>query len=245
MSDKATEGKRAARSAGGSHAGGKGTKKLLGVAVAAGKKVREGYSASTARSLYLATVLGAWHAVIGVGKIVSGALGASAFACANGLYTVCMGASRLVTATGAVHAGSGSSRRYARIAGAMLTAASALFTAYAAWTLLHPSAVRYPKAAALLIVGFTLVEIGLNVKDLIQTWGAKTAIEKALRIIGLASSLIALSLTQEAVLAVMGVEHDPVVSACMRCAAGLAAVALGVYVVARTRPGAPAANGWK
>ncbi len=58
MSDKATEGRRAARSAGGSHAGGKGAKKLLGAAVAAGKKVREGYSASTARSLYLATVLG-------------------------------------------------------------------------------------------------------------------------------------------------------------------------------------------
>lgn len=53
----------------------------------------------------------------------------------NGLYTVGMGASRLITATGAVRAGSGSSRRYARIAGIMLMTASVCYVIYASWAL--------------------------------------------------------------------------------------------------------------
>lgn len=193
----------------------------------------------------MAAALGAWHTLLGIGKIVSGALGMSVFACANGLYTVCMGASRLVTATGATRGGSGSSRRYVRIAGIMLMAASVLYAAYAAWTSRHPSPGDYPRIAALAIVAFTLVEIGLNIKDLVQTRGAKTAIEKAPRIIGLASSLIALSLTQDATLSVLGIAYSPVIDARMRCLTGLAAVLLGLHVVLRTRPSSPAAGGWR
>ena len=241
---KARGNKRAGHSVRGSHAADRPARAVLRDAVTAGKKVRADYDASTARALYLATVLGAWHTVIGLGKIVSGALSMSIFTCVNGLYTVFMGASRLVTATGATHAGSSSSRRYARIAGVMLTAASLLYLAYAAWSFFHPSRV-YPKTAAFAIVAFTFVEIGLNIRHLIQTRGAKTAIEKALRIISLASSLIAVSLTQEAVLSVLGMGHDPTVDACIRCLAGLIAALLGAYVVARTRSGAPVAKGWR
>ena len=226
------------------HAAGQRAQGVLRDAVAVGEKVRKDYDASTARALYLATVLGAWHTVIGIGKIVSGVLGTSLFTCVNGLYTLFMGASRLVTATGAVRAGSGSSRRYARIAGAMLTVASLLYVAYATWSFFNPSRV-YQKPAAFAIVAFTFLEIGLNIRHLIQTRGAKTAIEKALRIISLASSLIALSLAQEAFLALLGFPHNPTADACIRCLAGLIAASLGAYVVVRARPGSSTAHGWK
>ncbi len=218
---------------------------LFDTARDANEKVRKDFDPSTVRALYLATVLGIWHTLIGLGKVISGVLGMSIFVCVNGLYTVGMGASRLITATGAVRAGSGSSRRYARIAGIMLTTASVCYVIYASWALFYPSMRNYPRTAAFAIVVFTFVEIGLNVMHLIQTRGAKTAIEKALRIISLASSLIALSLTQEAILSVLGIGHNPTVDACIRCMAGLIAVALGVSIVVRTRSGAPVAKGWK
>ena len=228
----------------GSRPSGRRAQDVLRDAVAAGENVRKNYDASTARALYLATVLGAWHAVIGIGKIVSGVLGTSLFACVNGLYTLFMGASRLVTATGAVRGGSGSSRRYARVAGIMLTVASLFYVAYAAWSFFHPSR-EYQRTAAFAIVAFTFLEIGLNVRHLIQTRGAKTAIEKALRIISLASSLIALSLTQEAFLSLLGFPHSPTADACIRCLAGLIAASLGAHVVLRARPGSSTAHGWK
>lgn len=218
---------------------------LLDTALDAGERVRKDFDPSTVRALYLATVLGIWHAFIGLGKVISGLLGRSIFVCVNGLYTAGMGASRLITATGAARAGSGSSRSYARIAGIILTTARAFYVIYASWTLFHPSTRDYPRTAALAIVVFTFVEIGLNIRHLVQTRGAKTAIEKALRIISLASSLIALSLTQEAILSVLGLGHNPTVDACIRCLAGLLAVALGVSIVVRTRQGAPVEKGWK
>ncbi len=218
---------------------------LIGAVSSASRRVRAGFDASAARSLHVAAVSGLWNVLLGIGKIASGALALSIFACVNGLYTLGMGAARLVTATGATRAGAGSTRRYARWAGIALMAASALYVAYAMWTYVHPVTARYSKMAALAIATFTFAEIGLNGKNLVQTRGAKGAIEKALRIIGLASSIIALGLTQEAILSFQGGGHDPAVNAYIRCLTGSVAFALGMYIVLRTRATAPKANGWR
>ena len=214
-------------------------------ALDASRRVRSDFDASTARSLHMAVASGSYNAVLGLGKIVSGAIGLSVFACVNGLYTVCMGVARLSTARGAAQGGAASSRRHAHVAGVMLTSASVLYMMYAGWTYFHPASSYYPKPVALAIATFTFVEIALNIKSLVQTRGSTSAVVKAIRIIGMASSIITLALTQEAILSFQGAGHDPAVNAYIRCLTGLAAAILGAYVIVRTRPGAPETNGWR
>lgn len=67
---------------------------------------------------------------------------------------------------------------------------------------------------------------------------------KAIRIIGVATSVITLALTQEAILSFQGADHDPAVNAYVRCLTGGIAALLGVYVIVRARPGGPT-KGWE
>ena len=209
------------------------------------EQIRAGFDASTSRTLHLAVVSGAGNAFMGLGKIISGVLGLSVFACVNGFYTVCMAFARLSAAGGAARAGAeGLSRRFAFGAGAMLFVASILYLMYAGWSYFHPTVSHYPKYIAIAIATFTFVEIGLNIKSLVQTRKSTSAVAKAIRVIGVATSIITLALTQEAILSFQGAGHDPSVNAFVRLLTGGIAALLGLYVITRTRPGVPEGNGW-
>lgn len=209
-------------------------------------RVRADFDASTARTFHLTVVTGGGNVLLGLGKIVSGAISLSVFACVNGLYTVCMVLARLSAVGGAAREGGyGSTRRFAHAAGIMLLVASVLYCMYAGWSYFHPTTSHYSKYVAIAIAAFTFVEIGLNMRSLVQTRGTTSAVAKAIRVIGVATSVITLALTQEAILSFQGARHDPSVNAFVRLLTGGIAAVLGVYVIARTRPGAPEGNGWR
>lgn len=212
----------------------------------ASDQIRSGFDASTSRTLHMAVVSGIGNAAMGLGKILSGLLSLSVFACVNGLYTVCMAFARLSAAGGAARAGgTGSSRRFAYAAGVMLFSASVLYLMYAGWSYFHPTVSHYPKYVAIAIAAFTFAEIGLNIKSLVQTRKTTSAVAKAIRVIGVATSVITLALTQEAILSFQGAGHDPSVNAFVRLLTGGIAALLGLYVISRTRPGAPERAGWQ
>lgn len=52
------------------------------------QRIRENYNASDSRSLHITGAAGAFCMLLGLGKIISGALSLSVFACMNGCYTL-------------------------------------------------------------------------------------------------------------------------------------------------------------
>ena len=66
------------------------------------QRIRENYNASDSRSLHITGAAGAFCMLLGLGKIISGALSLSVFACMNGCYTLGMTAARYCALAGTV-----------------------------------------------------------------------------------------------------------------------------------------------
>ena len=88
------------------------------------QRIRENYNASDSRSLHITGAAGAFCMLLGLGKIISGALSLSVFACMNGCYTLGMTAARYCALAGTVRSKERKNQYfYYRLAGAAMVAA--------------------------------------------------------------------------------------------------------------------------
>ena len=98
------------------------------------QRIRENYSASESRSLHMTGAAGALCMLLGLGKIIFGALSLSVFTCINGCYTLGMTAARYCALAGTVHSKERKKQYcYYRLAGAVMVAASLLYVVYSLW----------------------------------------------------------------------------------------------------------------
>ena len=160
------------------------------------QRIRENYNASDSRSLHITGAAGAFCMLLGLGKIISGALSLSVFACMNGCYTLGMTAARYCALAGTVRSKERKNQYfYYRLAGSVMIAASLLYVAYSLWTIRHPKTVNYGKITAITIATITFTEIGVNVWGVIKYRKYHSPLFHALKIISLGASLISLVLT--------------------------------------------------
>ncbi len=198
------------------------------------QRIRENYNASDSRSLHITGAAGAFSMLLGLGKIISGALSLSVFACMNGCYTLGMTAARYCALAGTVRSKERKNQYfYYRLAGAVMVAASLLYVTYSLWTIRHPKTVNYGKITAITIATITFTEIGVNVWGVIKYRKYHSPLLHALKIISLGTSLISLVLTQSAILAFADEAQDPSVNGFLGTVTGICAALLGVYMIRR------------
>ena len=202
---------------------------------ASSSEIRAQYSTAASRSLHLTGISGVGNMFLGLGKIISGLLSMSVFACMNGCYTLGMVLARYCALAGVLRGKDEKAQyRFYRWSGRILIGASLLYMVYSGWAYHHPKQVVYHEYIALAIATFTFTEIGLNIRGVIINRKNKTPLLHAIKTINLAASLISLVLTQSAILAFADDgNHDPSVNALLGLTMGSCAVLLGVYMLRR------------
>lgn len=201
------------------------------------REIRAQYSAANSRSLHLTGISGVGNLLLGLGKIISGALSMSVFVCVNGCYTLGMVLARYCALAGVLRGKDEKTQyRFYRRSGMVLIGASLLYMVYSGWAYYHPKQVVYHEYIALAIATFTFTEIGLNLRGVIVNRNNRTPLLHAIKTINLAASLVSLVLTQSAILAFAGDgDHDPSVNALLGLTMGASAALLGVYMLRRIR----------
>ena len=199
------------------------------------ERLSKSYSVSINRTLHLAGVSGAGDILLGLGKILSGAVSLSIFVCVNGGYTLGMVVARYCALVGFLRAKNVKEQcRYYRWPGTILIIASLLYVSYSGWAYFYPKYTAYPKSIALAIATVTFVEIGLNIHGVLINRKNKTPLLHAIKTINLAASLISLVLTQSALLSIaQGEYHNPSVNALLGVLMGICAALLGVFMLWR------------
>lgn len=200
------------------------------------EQIRACYGAADSRILHLTGATGAVSILLGLGKILSGILALSVFACMNGGYTLGMALARCCALYGASKTTDRKEQyKYYRISGGIMAAASVLYVCYSLWTIWNPKTVCCGNIIAITIATITFFEIGLNVRGIIKYRKAKTPLLHALKIISLGTSLISLVLTQAAILAFADEIQNPSVNGLLGVLTGTAAALLGCYMPWRIR----------
>ena len=198
------------------------------------KKIRRRYDSADRRALRMAGASGTVSILLGLGKIASGLLAPSVFACINGCYTLGMALARYCTLLGAAHADSEQEQyRYCKISANIMIASSVLYVCYSLWAIWNPKTVFYGEILAITIATITFAEIGLNVRGILKYRRVQSPLLHALKTINLGASLISLVLTQSAILAFADEIQNPSVNGLLGVIMGTLAALLGVHVLIR------------
>lgn len=159
------------------------------------------HSVSDSRSLHITGATGSFSVLLGLGKIISGLLSFSVFACMNGCYTLGMALARYCALAGLLQKNKErDSYFYYRLSGIIMVIASLLYVIYSLWTIWHPKMVYYGEIIAITIAAITFTEIGINLRGVLKYRKAKLPVIHAIKTINLGTSLISLVLTQAAIL---------------------------------------------
>lgn len=178
--------------------------------------------------------------VVGTGKLIIGIISLSLFTCVSAFYTYGM-----VVAKGCALWG----RRYERqkqyayynyrLTAIILIVASILYVIYSMRLLWRPEHTSYNIYVGITIATFTFAEIGINIRGVCVHLKKDNMLGHALKMANLATSLIALVLTQTALLSFTHegmADYDPsVANGLMGMLMGLVSSLLGGYMLIRLR----------
>ncbi len=192
------------------------------------------HSVSDSRSLHITGATGSFSVLLGLGKIISGLLSFSVFACMNGCYTLGMALARYCALAGLLQKNKErDSYFYYRLSGIIMVIASLLYVIYSLWTIWHPKMVYYGEIIAITIATITFTEIGINLQGVLKYRKAKLPVIHAIKTINLGTSLISLVLTQAAILSFADENQNPFVNGILGSLMGGVAALLGCYLVWR------------
>lgn len=199
-------------------------------------KIKTQYTRGDSRSLHLAGFSGTVLLLLGLGKLLSGVLTLSFFVCVNGLYSLGMAAAKYCVVIGTVRAEQTEKQSgYYRLAAAILIVASLLYVAYSVWLFLNPPVFRVNEIAAITIATITFTEIGISLAGVLRHRKGNTPLLHALKTINLATSLIALVLTQSALLSFSSEVQYQAANGILGIIMGICAALLGVYMLRRMK----------
>ncbi len=200
-------------------------------------KIQKRYGSSGRRTVHITGVSSTLNLLLGLGKVISGVLALSVFACMNGGYTLGMALARYCALIPEIRKSTetGRSFRYYQMAALIMIAASLLYVGYSLWSIWHPRIVVYDKILAITIAAITFTEIGLNLWGVFRYRKAATPLLHVLKTISLATSLISLVLTQAAILSFADETQNPSVNGILGTLMGVIAALLGCYLSVRMR----------
>lgn len=196
--------------------------------------IQQSFSKSDSRSLHITGAAGTLSILMGLGKILSGLLSLSVFACMNGCYTLGMALARYCALAGLIQTDKKRSQYdYYRLSGIVMIIASLLYVAYSLWTIWHPKTVYYGEIMAITIAAITFAEIGMNVRGIIKYRKAKTPVLHCIKTISLGTSLISCVLTQAAIFSFKGNTQSLYANGILGSIMGGIAGLLGCFMVWR------------
>lgn len=205
------------------------------------------YGSKISRSLHITGAAITVSIFIVTGKLIMGMLSLSFFACANAFYSIGMIGAKSIALTGirkaltGIRKASDKSKQYHYYlcSGTVLLFSSLLYILYSIRLFYSPMTGSYHMIAALGIAAVTFTEIGLNIRGVIVTRHNNTLLIHAIKMINLSASLIALVLTQTALLSFTDNEADPVeiskANGIIGILMGTAAAVIGIYMICRVK----------
>ncbi|MFT4146479.1 MAG: hypothetical protein QM644_18705 [Mobilitalea sp.] len=203
-------------------------------------KWREIYSNKMTRSIYITGAAATASAVLASGKLIMGIVSLSFFACVNSFYTFGMILAKAIALAGIRKEREGKEQYpYYYWSGVVLIISSIIYMIYSIRLFFHPITSTYHMYVALGISAVTFFEISLNIRGVILTRDKQNLLIHAIKMINLSASLIALVLTQMALLSISENKGDLVersnangmIGLCM----GTIATLIGCYMIARVR----------
>lgn len=171
-----------------------------------------------------------------VGKIIIGIFTASVFMYINALYSVGIGLTKFLFLRNYRITERIEEQRacYIRI-GCILLVASCVYVLYSFRMILGASSMKYPQNVAIAIAAVTFAEIGLNIRGSIVAHRNDTPLVQALKLTNLASSLIALVLTQTALLSFTSTADNSVPNGMIGILMGACSAGVGLFMVLHMR----------
>jgi len=164
------------------------------------------------------------------GKIALSIFSASFFMFANALYSAGMGAARYAAYQTHVRSGEARLKSYRRV-GIIIFFASACYVLYSVRLFYGGSAGVYSQNMAIAIACYTFGEFGVNIRDALRLRKSAALEAKALRAIGLSSSLLCFVLTQTAIMSFANAGDSGFSDALSGIVFGALAALTGLYVI--------------
>ena len=198
------------------------------------------YGSKISRSLHITGAAVTAGIFIAIGKLVMGILAMSFFACANAFYSFGMIGAKSVVLTGIRKAqNTKEQHQYYLFSGVVLSATSMLYIIYSIRLFFFPVTSSYDMNVAIGIAAVTFTEIGLSFRGVIVTRHNHTILIQAIKMINLSVSLIALVLTQTALLSFTNKEADTLeiskANGVIGILMGTVATLIGFYMIFRIK----------
>ncbi len=202
--------------------------------------IKTQYGSKISRSLHITGAAITISIFIVTGKLIMGMLSLSFFACANAFYSIGMIGAKSIALTGIRKACDKSKQyQYYLCSGTVLIFSSLLYILYSIRLFYSPMTGSYHMITALGIAAVTFTEVGLNIRGVIVTRHNTTLLIHAIKMINLSASLIALVLTQTALLSFTDNEADTVeisnANGIIGILMGTAAAVIGIYMIYRVK----------
>ena len=139
--------------------------------------------------------------LLATGKLLMGILSLSFFTCVNAFYSYGMVAAKIVALAGVVRERDRRGQyRYCRLAALILIGASVCYLVYTLFLYRNPSQFRYHKIVAIGIAAFAFTELGVSLWGVIRERRRGLPLFQTIKTLNLCSALMALVLTQRAIL---------------------------------------------
>jgi hypothetical protein len=196
------------------------------------------YGRKMGRSLHMTGAAATVSTFIAIGKLVMGIMSLSLFTCVNALYSFGMIGAKIITLTGIRKAQDKRELyQYYFWAGAVLIVSSLLYIIYSIRLFFSPITSSFHMYVAIGIAAVTFTEIVVNVRGVLITRKNHTILINAIKMINLSSSLIALVLTQTALLSFTNKEADlfeiSKANGEIGVLMGTAATLIGIYMICK------------
>lgn len=159
------------------------------------------YGRKVSRSLQMTGATITASTFFAIGKLAMGIIALSFFACANAFYSFGMIIAKGIALIG-IHKANGSEEQcqYYSNSGVVLIISSLIYIIYSIRLFFSPISSYYDKYTAIIIAAVTFTEIGLGIRGVIVTKQNHILLIHAIKMINLSASIIALVLTQTALL---------------------------------------------
>lgn len=199
------------------------------------------YGSKISRSLHITGATATFGMFLAFGKLIMGICSMSLFTCIHAIYSFGMIGAKGIAFTGIRRAGSIREQyRYYRWSGITLIVASLLYIFYSVRLFFYPLENTYHMYIAIGIAAVTFTEIGLSIRGVVITRHDHTLLVHSIKMINLSASLIALVLTQTAILSFANPDADLSVTSnangIIGVIMGAAATFVGILMVGRKRP---------
>lgn len=165
-----------------------------------------------------------------VGKMVLSIISLSFFMFVNALYSAGMGIARYIAIKMHTQEKEKQILSY-RFVGIIISAASICYVLYSTRLFFGGKSGVYNMNVALVIALYTFIEFGINIREVLRIYKSKALEAKALRAIGLSSTLLCFVLTQTAIMSFSSEGDNSYTNALAGVIFGVLAALVGLYVV--------------